>query len=287
MNRQSIEPRLLDAILIPILIAVAFGLLTWSAWYWLWQEWMGNEYYSHGVLVPFVAAFLALQRVRNDPSFLWSPRMNNRWGLALLAISLLVFLYFTQQKAYYLASFTMIAILASLIWLMGGNSALRKLAFPIIFLVFMIPLPFIERSTLPLAMFTGVCSGGLVQLLGMDISIVGNSVSLPNANLVIGAQCSGINSLITLISLTTLIAYLFNGPLWGRLALILLAVPLAMLSNILRVASLIVVARAYGAQTAFHYYHDYSGLIFFLLVLLLIYPLAHVLQCRALRLDVI
>ena len=287
MNRHSLNYRRTDTILLSVLVAVAFVVLTIPVWRWLWQEWMGNDYYSHGVLVPFVAAFLGLQRIRNDKQFTWRPQVTKLSGLIALTVGLIIFLYFIYEKAYYLAGFTSIGILACLVWLLGGGVALRKLAFPLAYLMFMVPLPFIERSTLPLAMFTGVCSGGLVQFLGMDVNIVGNAVSLPNANLVIGAQCSGINSLITLLSLTTLIAYLFEGPLWGRLTLIVLAVPLAMASNILRVSSLIAVARAYGVETAFRYYHDYSGLLFFILMLLLIFPLTKVLHCRTLRLEVI
>lgn len=287
MNRHSLNYRLTDTILPSALVAITFAVMTVPVWRWLWQEWMGNDYYSHGVLVPFVAIFLALQRVRNDEQFVWRPQLSNAPGLLALAVGVVVFLYCIHQKAYYLAGFATVGILACLVWLLGGRVALRKLAFPLLYLIFMVPLPFIERSTLPLAMFTGVCSGGLVQLLGMDVQIVGNAVSLPNANLVIGAQCSGINSLITLLSLTTLVAYLFEGPILGRLALIVIAVPLAMISNILRVSSLIAVARAYGVETAFHFYHDYSGFIFFVLMLLLIFPLTKVLRCRTLRLEVI
>ena len=86
-----------------------------------------------------------------------------------------------------------------------------------------------------------------MQFLGLDVIIVGNAVTLPNADLVIGAQCSGVNSLIALTSLMVLVAYLLDGPLWSRIALVLLAMPLAVLGNILRVATLLFVARAWGA----------------------------------------
>ncbi|MBV7328833.1 exosortase/archaeosortase family protein [Chloroflexi bacterium TSY] len=151
----------------------------------------------------------------------------------------------------------------------------------------MIPLPFIDYATLPLALFTGICSSGLVRLLGLDVTIVGNAVTLPNADLVIGAQCSGINSMITLIALTTLAAYLFHGPWWGRILLVFCAIPLALLGNILRVSSLLFVARSYGVEVGFSFYHDYSGGVFFVVALVLLYPLAKLLQCRTLRSEVI
>jgi exosortase/archaeosortase family protein len=119
------------------------------------------------------------------------------------------------------------------------------------------------------------------------VTIVGNSITLPNADLVIGAQCSGVNSLIALMSLMVLVAYLLDGPVWSRIALVVLAIPLAILGNIVRVASLLFVARAWGAEAAFTFYHDYSGLLFFVAVLLLIYPITRLLRFGELRYEVI
>ena len=283
-----IQPKI---IALPVVAAVLFMALTWPLWRWLWGEWMGNDYYSHGILILPVAIFLAVQRVRLDkqshPHSLLDNTIGNSVGILLLGAALVSFVWFLNQKAYYLAAFAMLFMIAGTLWSLGGFPLLRKLLFSIGYLAFMIPLPFIERSTLPLALFTGVCAGGLVRFLGVDVSIVGNAVSLPNAELVIGAQCSGINSLIALTALMTLAAYLLNGPIWGRLLLVLLSIPLAMLGNILRVTSLLFVARTMGAQAAFTFYHDYSGLLFFMLIFLLMFPLTRLLQTRTLRLDVI
>ncbi|MFN8495440.1 MAG: exosortase/archaeosortase family protein [Caldilineaceae bacterium] len=282
MQRLSFQP-----LWVPMIATLAFGLLTAPIWHWLWGEWLGNDYYSHGLLIPPVVLFLCIQRFRHDKSLYWKPEQGSNPGLVVLVLCLAAFLYFLNGKAYYLAAFAMVGLLAGLVWVLGGNGVVRRLLFPIGYLMLMIPLPFVERSTLPLALFTGVCSGSLARFLGLDVTIVGNAVTLPNANLVIGAQCSGINSLIALTALMTLAAYLLEGPLWGRLALVGLAVPLAMFGNILRVASLLFVARAYSVDAAFTFYHDYSGIVFFVLVFLLMVPLTRLLQARAVRLDVI
>lgn len=271
----------------PLLALVLFTLLTWPVWRWLWSEWMGNDYYSHGVLIPVVALYLAVQRLRNDRSVSWSSPTNYNGGLSVAAVGLGLFLYFLNGRAYYLAALAMIILIAGLVWTFTGLAIARKLIFPIGYLALMVPLPFLEAATLPLALFTGVCSGALVRFLGVDVTIIGNAVTLPNADLVIGAQCSGVNSIITLTSLMVLTAYLLDGPLWGRLLLVLMAIPLAMLGNILRVASLLVIARTYGAESAFTFYHDYSGLLFFVAVLLLMFPLTRLLQARTFRLEVI
>lgn len=271
----------------PLLALAALLLLTWPVWRWLWNEWMGNEYYSHGILIPPVSAYLIYQRFRNDKQLHWTPGQGSNWGLVMIAIGLALYLWFANQRAFYLAAFATIVMIGGLVWTIGGDNVAKRLIFPIAYLALMVPLPFIDRYTLPLAMFTGVCSGGLARFLGLDVEIIGNAVKLPNADLVIGAQCSGVNSLIALTALMVLAAYLVEGPTWGRITLILLAAPLAILGNILRVSSLLFVAREWGAQAAFVFYHDYSGLGFFVIVLALMLPLTRLLRCNGLRPEVI
>jgi exosortase len=205
----------------------------------------------------------------------------------MTAAGLALYLFFLNNRAFYLAAFAMIVMIGGLVWTFGGDNVAKRLRFPVAYLALMVPLPFIDRYTLDLAMFTGVCSGGLAQILGLDVTIVGNAVTLPNADLVIGAQCSGVNSLIALTALMVLVAYLVRGPLWSRITLVLLAFPLALLGNIMRVTSLLFVARAWGAQAAFTFYHDYSGIAFFVLVLLLLLPITRLLHCNQLRPEVI
>ncbi|MEM7531472.1 MAG: exosortase/archaeosortase family protein [Chloroflexota bacterium] len=277
------------------MVVAIFVLLTWPIWDWLWREWMSNEYYSHGILIVPISLYLIWRRFQNqsqDKSVAadeqsHDPLSGGMMGIFLLVASLVLYLYWYNDKAYYLAAFAAIGMVTGLVWVLGGPRWLMHFAFPIGYLLLMVPLPFIERVTLPLALFTGVCSTALVKLLGIELTVIGNAVKLPNADLLIGAQCSGVNSMMALIALLTLGAYVLKGPLWGRLALVLSAVPLAMIGNIIRVSNLIVVARYWGADAAFTFYHDYSGIVFFVLILLLLLPLTKMLRCTTLRLEVL
>ncbi len=269
-------------------VGLLFVLLTGPIWRWLWGEWMQNDYYSHGVLVAGVAGFLAWRRLAlRRRAGLPIPQTPDNRGLILLAGGLLAYLWFYQDRAFFLAAFAMIGVLAGAIWTLGGLGLLRLLVFPVGYLALMVPLPFIERATLPLALWTGLCSGTVVQWLGLDVLVNGASVTLPNADLVVGAQCSGINSLMALTALMVLVAYVVQGPMWGKALLVALSVPLALLGNILRVANLIVVARFFGVDAAFTFYHDLSGPLFFGIVLLLLFPLTRAVKCSELRLDVL
>lgn len=264
----------------PILAALLLALaLVWPVYRWVGQEWLHNDYYSHGPLVLLISAFLAWRLWPKRPS----PHPLDRHGWLLVAVATGLFVWWLQAKAYYLAALASIPLVAGVIWTFGGLRLTRRLTFPLLFLTLTVPLPFIERATLPLAIWTGLCSGGVANWFGASVIITGVAVTLPNAALTIGAQCSGINSILSLLTITVLAAWLFKGPWWGRLALVATAIPLAMLGNILRVTSLMMVAHQYGIDAAFTFYHDYSGPLFFGLALILLIPILRVFQCTTLR----
>lgn len=274
MNKQNM---LFNAVIVFLLAA-----LFYPTWRWVGGEWLSNPYYSHGILVIAVSAYLLWRALQKLPQQM----LDNRALIALIGFGG-VFLFYSNRHTYYMAAFVSVAVVASVIWLMWGLPTLRRVAFPLAFLWLSIPLPIVERATLPLSLWAGTASTTLVSWLGLDVVVNGAAVQLPNTTLTIGAQCSGINSIIALLTLTVLGAYLLQGPWWGKLALVASAIPLAMLGNVLRIANLLVVARFWGIDTAFNFYHNYAGGIFFILVILLMFPLTKVLQCKTLRWDVL
>lgn len=161
---------------LPVLAFVGFGGVTWPVWRRLWREWMSNDDYSHSILIVPIVLFLTLQRTRNDKCLAEAPARPGICGLALLAPSLLLYRSFLQNRTLYLAAFAMIGMIAGLIRSLAGLLVLRKLAFPAAYLALTIPTPDGDRITLPLAMVTGVCAGGGVPFLGLDVTNVGNSI---------------------------------------------------------------------------------------------------------------
>ena len=104
----------------------------------------------------------------------------------------------------------------------------------------------------------------------MPIIVNGAQISLPNAELVVGAQCSGLRSIVTLLTLVALVIFLVEGAWWKKVLLALSSILIAVVGNVVRVASLLVVANIWGADAGFKYYHDYSGIVFFLSALALL-----------------
>ena len=267
------------------LIGILLLALFYPTLKWLVGEWLGNDYYSHGPLVPLISAFLVWRLWVT-----WPPEqrriMPATIGLLPLGVGLAVYLSALLQRAYFAASLAMIVIIAGLVWYLLGTAALRRFAFPIGFLFFMVPLPFVEPLSIPLAQLTGAVSAAIVRLFDVPIIVNGAQISLPNAELVVGAQCSGLRSIVTLMTLVALVIFLVEGAWWKKLLLALSSIVIAALGNIIRVASLLVVANIWGADAAFKYYHDYSGIVFFLSALALLLSFSWMLGCREIRDDI-
>lgn len=266
---------------------IAFLLLAlfFPALRWLTGEWLGNDYYSHGPLVPIISALVAWRLWRSWPSDKRRFEPSNL-GLIPALAGLLIYLFALTQRAYFIASLAMILTLAGLVWTLLGTATLKRMAFPLLFLVFMVPLPFIEPFSVPLAQLTGAISGGVVRLCGVPIQVNGAQVTLPNANLIVGAQCSGLRSIVTLMTLVGLIIFIVQGPWQSKVLLALSAVVIAAFGNVLRVTSLLGVAYIWGADAGFKYYHDYSGIVFFLSAFALLLLFTRLLGCREIREDI-
>ncbi len=278
---MSRNARIAGAAVITLLLLALF----YPTLRWLVGEWLGNDYYSHGPLVPIVSALVAWRLWHNWPSERRRLAPSNL-GLGLGLAGLLVHLVALSQRAYFVASLAMIAVLAGLVWALLGVGILKRMAFPLLFLLFMVPLPFVEPLSVPMAQVTGVISAAVVRLFGVPIVVNGSAVSLPNAQLVVGAQCSGLRSIVTLFTLVGIVVFILQGPWPSKALLALSSIVIAAFGNVLRVASLLGVANAWGADVGFKYYHDYSGIVFFLSALALLLLFSRLLGCREIREDI-
>ncbi len=268
------------AFLMPILATLAWVLVGYPVLRWLWLQWWSNDFYSHGVLVFPIALYLGWR--------LW-PRgvewQGHDLGLVVLGILVVGYIWVSRQRADYLAAILWIGMGAALVWSLAGWPVLRRVWFPFAFALLAVPLPFVEALSLPLGQLTGTVAARVVQLLGLPVTVNGSQISLPNANLVVGAQCSGLRSMIALTTLSALFAFVVVGPLWGRAILLLSALPLAVVGNLARVSSLLFVANRWGPEAGFNFYHTYSGYVFFLAAFAFLLFLARGVRCRDLRGD--
>ncbi len=250
-------------------------------WLWLGEAWLSDPYYSHGPAVLAVALYLAWNTRRA-----LAARAPSRWGQALVAPALAVHLAVVAWRAFYISALMLPLALLGFIVLVFGWGPARRFAFPLAFLLLMVPLPLTEWIG---PMFEGWAASSatwLAQALGVDASNTGAQVTLPNSTLTVGIPLGGLGSVIALISLAALLAYIMRGATWARSVVFFAAVPVALAANTLRLALLLLIASHWGTQ-AVQDYHTWSSPVLFLAVLALLVLLARMLRCSQVRWEVV
>ncbi|MEA3346487.1 MAG: exosortase/archaeosortase family protein [Candidatus Auribacterota bacterium] len=240
----------------------------WPTFIWLKNRFLGVEsYYTHGFLVPFVVAFLVWQK-RDDLAK--TPIVPLNIGLVILILSLLAHFTAFSFKVNFISGFSIISTLIGLILYLFGKEFLFKLTFPIFFLVFMIPLPrpLIIHISFKMKMLVAQIAAYIVNAMGISALRAGSVIHLPNTSLTVGSPCSGLRSLISLTALGSIYAYLVNISLPRKFILFLTSIPLALISNVIRVILLLLVAYVYGSEVATGKFHDYSGFLVFIIAFL-------------------
>jgi exosortase len=172
----------------------------------------------------------------------------------------------------YLQRTSLIVVTAGLVLLLLGKSYLRALAFPIAFLLFMVPLPAIVVNTIafPLQLFAAKTAAFCLFNFGIPVLREGNVIALAGTTLEVAEACSGIRSLQALLALGTVYAYFTQSSMWKRWTLVLLSIPIAIVANAFRVSGTGVLAHFWGPQAAEGFYHTFSGWLIFLVAFVLL-----------------
>jgi exosortase len=258
----------------PVLILVLLALLYVRTVPWLVHAWLTDPYYSHGFLVLLISAFVAWRALRaaRAPQNGRNPGPY-RNGLYLFACGLLIYAIGFITIFPFLITVSFLFTLSGLLLYFYGKSVMRTLFFPVAYLSFAIPLPveFLDHVGYLLQEIAARYPAALLQVFGIPVTRVGAEVYLADAAFVVGLPCSGMDSLIALLALAALFAYLLECPWYRKVALLCAAVPVAIFANIVRVTALLLIANAYGADTATGIYHTlFSPLLFIIAFICLI-----------------
>ena len=264
-------------------LTAAFGynfVEMWQRWFPAWhradfglydQISRGESYYTHGPLVPFVSLVFFFVLVRHT-RIMVSPRRIA--GFLILLISLLVHLVACLARVNFASGFAFIGVLAGLTVLLWGEKALKRLWFALIFLIFMVPLPEVSISQLNfrLKMIAADWGVELANMIGIIAEQRGNQVFLEgDKSMVIANICNGLRTLISVMAFGAIYVYVCRLRGFWRIALFALSVPVAVVSNSLRIVSLIMVADIWDVETATGWYHDFSGLMILITAFLLMF----------------
>jgi exosortase len=263
---------------VAILGALLLGLYAGTLGHLIGQWWQDPNF-SHGFFVPVFSAFVlwqereGLQRLIPQPS--WS-------GLPLLACALCIMIIGQLGAELFLARISFLLVLAGLTVLFLGWNFLRAVSFPLAFLLLMIPIPNIifNQITFPLQLLASKVAGIVLPLLGVPILREGNVINLPAMALEVAEACSGIRSLMSLVTLAIIYGYLTEKRIAMRVALAVASVPIAVAANSVRIIGTGLLVQYWDPEKAEGFFHASWGWIIFVVsmaLLLLFHALLRVL----------
>ena len=233
------------------------------------RQWAKDDNYSHGFLVPIIAGYFLWQRWPDIKEKIVKP---DSMGLALVGLALLQLVVAWLGTEYFTMRSSLIVLLAGLVLYLFGREVLKALALPIGYLIFMVPIPYIIFDTLafPLKLFITKSSVIILQMMGVVVMREGNIIMLPTTTLEVADACSGIRSLMSLLALAAAYAFMLQTSTLKRIILILSAVPIAIITNAMRVIVTGILAQWWGAQAAEGFFHEFAGLAVFALAMVLL-----------------
>jgi len=261
------------------LIAAFLALAFAPALMALARVWSSVDYYSHGFLVPLVAYWIAQRdgKTRLRPGDERTPA-----GGAVIGFALALYAAGLAVGAAGLQGLGLIAAVAGGALYLLGRDGLRALAFPIAFLVFMLPLPsaWVTPVILDLQRLVSSAAVAALHSFGATVAREGNVILLAGGeSLFVEEACSGITSIVTLVPLAVVLAYFTQRTLWRRLVVVAAVAPAAMLANLMRVVLTVVVAQHLGAERATNnVLHESAGLLTFALACLALIGLSALLR---------
>jgi exosortase len=244
-----------------IAVLVLIALLYYRVLAGMAHDWWTQPAWSHGLLIPPLALYIAWIRRANT---LAEPPVLDGCGLFLVIGACLCYMLGKLGAEFFLARMSFVGLVAGLIWTFWGSRRLRTLAFPLLLLATMVPLPVIVFNALaaPLQLFASACATNLVQVIGISVYRDGNIINLAHTSLGVAEACSGLNSLSALVVSGLLIGFLACIRFRTRMALALLSIPLAIFVNVIRVTGTAIIAD-FHEEFALGFYHSFSGWLIF------------------------
>ena len=245
------------------LILIFVGMVSvfyYNTFIWLIESWLGNVYYSHGFLVPIISGFI-IWNMKDD--LLKIERRQSQTGLILFIVGIILQSIAVLLTVRFLSGISLIIAICGIILYLFGWEFTNKIKFPILFLLLAIPLPFVDMVAPPVQTISAMGSTNLANILGIPTEMDGLLLKTPAGLFEVALECSGLKSIISLLTLSIIFAFMLEGSILMKSVIVLSSIPLAITGNILRITSVLDIANIYGKDVAINYFHDISNLLLF------------------------
>ena len=248
--------------------------------YTLLVQWSTDDDMGHAFFVPLISAFIVWQR--REELMAMKPRPN-WWGLLVVSMGALLVLGGTLGAELFTARTAFVITLIGSVWFLGGTLMVKKLAFPLFLLFFMIPIPSViyYQITFPLQKVASWLAENALTALDIPVLREGNILDLASGPLAVVEACSGIRSLLSLTFLALVYGYFFEPRNWIRVVLFVATIPIAILANGSRVTVTGILAQ-WKPELAQGFFHESTGWVIFMIALAFLI-LFHQFLIRAVR----
>jgi exosortase len=278
-NTQQVETRLWSrrlwvwSVILTGLILLLYAAVIKS----LVEQWWTDADYGHGFFVPLFSGYI-----------LWHTR--ERWtkvevkpsnfGFVVIVGAIALLLLGSLGAELFTSRFSLLVLLAGMILFLAGWKMLRAVSFPLGYLIWMIPMPVIiyNQITFPLQLIASRLATAWLELAQVPVLRDGNILIMSNYSLEVVEACSGIRSLMTLMALAVAYGYLVSPRRWVRYVLAAFMVPIAIVTNAIRIMGAGLMAHRFGPAAAEGFLHQFSGWAIFLVALLLMFGSYWILQ---------
>jgi len=229
--------------------------------------WQGDDN-AHGPIVLLVSLYFFWRGFAKVQS---APKMPSiAVGSTVLILGVLCYVLGRSQELLLLEVGSQIPVIAGLILIARGTQALKAIWFPIVFLVFMIPLPgfIVDSATGPLKQYVSLLVEHGLYVAGYPIARSGVVLSIGQYQLLVADACSGLHSMFSLSALGVLYLYMVQRRSAIHNILLLLSIwPIAFLANVIRVAALVLITYYFGDEAGQGFLHEFAGMILFVVAL--------------------
>jgi exosortase len=251
------------------LLFASFMLAYYPIWQNLVGAWASSDDYSHGFLIIPLCAYIAWLK-RSALNTIGSA--GTPVGLMCVVAALLLNVVGRFGEIATLSSLSIIVAMAGVVLYLWGWAFLRAVSFPLFLMLFMIPVPaqIYSAMTIPLQLFVSKVSAAIVGFMGIPVFLQGNVIFLPDRTLEVVQACSGLRSIMALLTLAVVFGYFTLRSNVLRIVLLAGALPTALLVNIIRVMLLVLAEYLFRVDLSKGVPHTLTGLAVFASALLMI-----------------
>lgn len=252
-------------------------LIYWPVIVPMVKVWSSDDNYSHGFLVPIISLYLAYMRKYEVQKATVRP---SNYGILLILFGLLMLILGWIATELMTMRSSLVVVIAGLVLYLLGWEIFKILLAPLIYLFLMVPIPAViyDAAAFPLKLFVTNVSVLSMKALGIVVWQEGNILMFPNITLEVADACSGLRSIMSLLALGAAYALVLHAKTRDRVILIVSTLPIAVLTNTLRVVATGVLALFFGSAAAEGFFHEFAGLFVFAVAVVLFVALGSALK---------